>query len=77
MRHNTPFSFQIRRLRGERGYTQEQLSQLSGVPRSSIARIEGGRFPDIRSSTLQSLADALSVKPGVLLEAPHKRGARR
>lgn len=49
----------VRRIR--KGYTQEQLSQKSGVPQATIARIEGGmRIP--RPGTLKKLSDALDAQ---------------
>ena len=35
----------LRRLRERRGYSQEQLATLIGVPQSQISRWEAGRVP--------------------------------
>jgi putative transcriptional regulator len=47
----------LRRLREERGLTQEQLADLVGLSRQSIISIERGRFiPSIETALRLSLA---------------------
>ena len=57
----------LKALREQRGLTQEQLSEKSGVSRTYLARLETGR-QDPTLSTLEKLAKALGVKVGRLLE---------
>lgn len=53
--------------RKARGMTQEQLAQISGVHRVTIARIECGEIsPNLR--TLERLAAALKVSVTELIE---------
>ena len=53
--------------RKARGMTQEQLAQISGVHRVTIARIESGEIsPNLR--TLERLAEAMGVTVGELIE---------
>jgi len=54
---------EVRRIRKERGLSQAQLSELSGVDPASLSLIETGRrSPGIE--VLQKLADALGVEVG-------------
>ena len=53
------FAARLRELRGERGWTQAELAEQSGVPQADISRIENGRL-DARWSTLQRLLAALA-----------------
>ncbi len=48
--------------RKRRGLTQDELHKLSGVSRSTIAELEGGRRL-ARHATAEKLAKALKVKP--------------
>ncbi len=59
------FGRQIRRLRNRRGYTQEELANLSGIHVSYLSGIErGARNPSLRS--IRRLAKALGVRVGKL-----------
>lgn len=51
----------IAQLRAEKGLSQAQLGELSGVGHSHIARIEMGRY-SVGIDTLAKLGDALGVK---------------
>ncbi|EQB00233.1 hypothetical protein L288_18520 [Sphingobium quisquiliarum P25] len=56
----------VRRLRGERGFTQEQLAHDAGIDVTYLRGIEAGRRnPSI--SVLGRIATVLSVRPGDLL----------
>lgn len=57
----------LRRLREERGLSQQQVAALSGVPQESLSRIENGRR-DPRLDTLKKLAAALDTDVARLLE---------
>ncbi len=54
-------------LREQRGLTQAQLAQASGVPQGNISRLERGGAEDLQVSTLMALASALRVKLQTLL----------
>ncbi len=70
----------VRRVRRERGLTQEALAEAVGLELRTVARIESGTA-NVVLSTLVDLSDALGVKPGALLkeaEMPEvKRGRPR
>jgi transcriptional regulator with XRE-family HTH domain len=58
----------VRRLRLERGYTQEELSELAGINRNYTGMIERGeRSPTV--DILEKLAKALKIDPVTLLTA--------
>jgi transcriptional regulator with XRE-family HTH domain len=59
----------VRHLRAARGFTQQQLARLSGVPRPTWANLESGSAnPTI--SVLMRVAAALQVSIEELLQAP-------
>ena len=61
------FAENLRRIRIEKGYTQQQLAKLVCVDRSSITRWESGsRVPDM--ILLTRLSQCLGVDPSVLLQ---------
>ena len=57
----------LRALRRVQGLTQQQLQSLSGVPYTTISRIETGVATEITTSTLTRLAAALGVTNDYLL----------
>jgi transcriptional regulator with XRE-family HTH domain len=57
----------VKRLREQRGMTQEQLAEKAGISRTYLARLETARH-DPTLSMLEKLAKALGVKVGRLLE---------
>ena len=57
----------LKRLRRERGLTQEELADLAGLNRNYVGMIE--RQENAASvDTLEALADALQIKAAQLLE---------
>lgn len=57
----------VRRLREEKGLSQEQFAELTGHHRTYIGFLERGeRTPNI--ATLQRVAEALELKLSVLLD---------
>ena len=60
----------MRRLRQERNYSQEELAEICGYHRTYIGSIERGER-NITLSTLEALSEALGVSPTMLL-TPHK-----
>ena len=57
----------LKQLRAERGMTQEELAEKSGVSRVTISMLEAGKQRVTKSTTLVSLADALNVSVSDLL----------
>jgi transcriptional regulator with XRE-family HTH domain len=58
----------VRRLRLERGYTQEELSELADINRNYTGMIERGeRSPTV--DMLEKLSKALKIDPVALLTA--------
>lgn len=53
--------YRIKELREARGMTQEELSEASGVSRTTIWALENGTEHSTTTKTLRKLADALSV----------------
>ena len=51
-----------------RSFSQERLAALSGLPRPNLSDIEKGKR-DVTLSTIRSLANALKVSPGTLVNA--------
>jgi transcriptional regulator with XRE-family HTH domain len=60
-------AMRLKRLRGARSLTQEQLAKRSGVSHGYLARLEVGMH-DPSLSTLAKLAKALGVPVTTLLE---------
>lgn len=56
----------LRRIRGDRGLTQEQLADAAGISRAGYRKVEAGESSP-RGGTVLALARALEVKPGDLL----------
>lgn len=51
----------IAKLRCDKGMSQDKLGNKSGVSKSQIQRIEGGKAIDLKMSTVTKLAEALDV----------------
>ena len=61
------FVMQLKKLRADRQMTQEALAEKAGISRTYLARLELGQ-QDPTLTTLKSLAKALKVKVGELVE---------
>jgi transcriptional regulator with XRE-family HTH domain len=64
---------QLRPVRLEKGWTQEELARRSGVDKSTISRIESGLTRGVGLGIVERLAEALGLNPRSLLtssEAP-------
>lgn len=57
----------IKRLRTERGQSQELLSSFAGIARSHLAMIEGGS-KQANFETLWKIANALEISPHELVK---------
>jgi len=53
--------------------TQEKLSELSGIDKAYISKIENGKFQKLSAPTLHKIAKALSVSPSWLLGISENR----
>jgi len=62
----------LRRIRGERSLTQEELGFRAEVNRSYISDLERGKY-SASVEMLDKLARALNVDPATFLEPPPKR----
>ena len=71
----TPFGETLRRLRGEKGLSQQQLADRLHVERSSVANWEAGRrVPN--ATLLFQIAKALGADAAILLSTGGRRKHR-
>lgn len=69
------FGERLRRLRMERNISQQKLSNMLHVDRSTIAKWESGaRQPDF--DMIARLSDCLSAEPGLLLQTSEKNAEK-
>lgn len=61
------FAGNVRRLRKERGLSQEELAEAAGVHRTYVGMIERGE-KNVTIYNIERLAQALNVSPGSLLD---------
>lgn len=60
---------EIKRLRLERGYTQQQLGELLGVQKSAVQKYEKGTVKNLKQDTLAKLCRIFDVSPAVFMDA--------
>ena len=65
----------IKKARLERGLTQQELGGIIGVQKSAIAKYESGRVVNIKRSTVQKIAKALTIRPSELIFSESPRDA--
>jgi transcriptional regulator with XRE-family HTH domain len=58
----------VKQLRNGLGFTQEKLSEVSGIDYKYIQRIEGKNPPNIKLETIERLAKTLKTTPSKLLD---------
>jgi transcriptional regulator with XRE-family HTH domain len=69
------FATNLRRLRTERGYSQEALAHEAGVNRTYMSKLEkGGSFVGLE--VMVKLAKVLEVQPADFLTVPTRRPRR-
>ncbi len=57
----------VRRLRDSKGWTQNHLARVAGIPQPTIWRLEKGLIQNPKTNILQRLASALDVSTDYLL----------
>ena len=60
---------EIKRLRLERGYTQQQLGEMLGVQKSAVQKYEKGTVKNLKQETLMRLCHIFDVSPAVFMDA--------
>jgi len=69
------FATNLRRLRTEKGYSQEALAHEAGVNRTYMSKLEkGGSFVGLE--LMVKLAKVLEVEPSDFLKVPPRRPRR-
>ncbi len=76
MRARQTIGWNLRRLRVERGLSQERLALAAEVDRAYVGRIERGS-ENVTITTLEALAGALTVPVSALLQEPAPTGPRQ
>jgi transcriptional regulator with XRE-family HTH domain len=64
------FASNLRRIREERGMSQETLADAAGIDRTYVSALERELY-SVSLDTLERLAAALNVPPPTLLEEPN------
>ncbi len=59
--------YNLRKIREEKGMTQSELAQKSGVSRVTISRLESGSQSDLMVGNLNKLAEALGCRVSELI----------
>lgn len=53
----------LKELREARGISQEDLSEMSGISRTTLSKIENNEEANVNTRTIAKLADVFDVKP--------------
>lgn len=59
----------VARLRRERGFTQEQFSEIAGIAQSYLSQIENGHI-NLTLLGVNDIVQALNVAPDALFASP-------
>lgn len=57
----------IRKLRLEKGMTQDELGELLGVKKSAVQKWESGRVTNLKQSTVKALCEIFDKNPVVFI----------
>lgn len=66
----------IKKLRVEKGLTQEQLGSLLGIQKSAVAKYESGRVENIKRMTIKKMSEIFDVSPLMFLENEYEENKR-
>ena len=69
--------FRIREIRENKGITQAQLSDMSGITRATLWRLETSDDCEAKTDTLSKIADALGVPLSELFFADHAQPTKQ
>ena len=58
----------IKKLREEKGWTQEELGSKIGVQKSAVAKYEKGHTGSMKRSTIETLSNLFGVSPSYLMD---------
>jgi transcriptional regulator with XRE-family HTH domain len=72
----SPITLRLQQFREERQLSQAELARRSGVPQSTISRIEAGETGSISLANLERLAEALGVNAALLIVHEPGKGRR-
>lgn len=61
-------SERLKALRARTGKSQQEVATTAGLSWSMVAQLEQGRRPDLKMSTIVSLAHALGIEPAGLFD---------
>lgn len=61
------FSSNLRRVRAERGLTQEKLADLAGIDRTYVSALERQVY-SVSLDTIEKLAEVLKIEPHELVQ---------
>lgn len=53
----------LKELRAERGMTQEELAEKSGISRATLSKIENNEEINVSTRTIAKLAEVFDLKP--------------
>lgn len=59
----------IRKLRKEKGWTQQELGDRLGVQKSAIAKYESGRVKNLKRTTIKKMVEIFNVDPMVFIDS--------
>jgi transcriptional regulator with XRE-family HTH domain len=71
--HKNPLYKKLRRLRHEKGWSQEQLAEASGVDQATVSALEIGHIKNPSFKVITSIANALGVEAEDILPAKAAR----